>query len=174
MNNCRLVHFGKDYLHDDERRKSLLLATTTVAIITLIERKFKEFFYPWICGGEFERNETLQNEVEHDFRLILLQPLLIHHQEWKGMLKDVIVSIFGIHDEDYINDGNRLSEYAYIITIYFEFRAYHMVELFSKEVTKLHEWYKDEVVDVVFMMPILDIIGVIFEDEKISIMVEYV
>jgi hypothetical protein len=80
-----------------------------------------------------------QNKLEHTLPTRLLQPLPIPEQKWESISMDFTTSLPKVQGKDYIYVVfDRLTKFAHFYAIPTEYNAVQVVELFFREVFRLH------------------------------------
>jgi hypothetical protein len=79
------------------------------------------------------------NKSEHTQPAGLLQPLPILEQKWESVSMDLITGLSEVHVRDCIYVVvDRLTEFTHFFAISSEYEAPQVVELFFREVSRLH------------------------------------
>jgi hypothetical protein len=88
--------------------------------------------------GVFQRDE-----VEHTQSAGSLQPLPIHDQEWESISMASITRLLKMQGKDCINvQVDRLTKFAHYSTIPLDYSAAQVIELYFREMFRLHGWAK--------------------------------
>ena len=89
-----------------------------------------------------------QNKSEKIFPIGLLQPLPILKQKWESISMDFITGLPKVEGKDCIYVVvDRLTKYAHLFPMTFDFKASQVAELFFKEFFRLHGLHRNIVSD---------------------------
>lgn len=95
-----------------------------------------------------ECKECQLNKAEHIFPAGLLQPLPIPNQKWESISMDFITGLPKAQGKDCLYVVvDRLTKYAHFYAISSDFQAPQVVDLFFREVFRLHGLLKTIVTD---------------------------
>ena len=87
-----------------------------------------------------------QNKIENIHLAGLLQPLPIPKQKWESVSMDFITRLPKVQGQDCLYVVfDRLTKFAHLFSISFDYSVAQVAELFFREVFKLHRFLKDEI-----------------------------